>query len=96
MEQDVAKIKSALNSIFPVNETLIEHKISVDFGVTTLDGNPTMREFVLRSINRLQNEKKELNGALSEEGKYALLILERIQKLINENLSAVSSSKNIS
>lgn len=83
MVQDVAKIKDSLDRLYPVIESLIRNNISVDQGVTALDGNPSMREFVLRSVGRLQAEKDASGGILDEEGEYALSTLERINQLIN-------------
>jgi hypothetical protein len=86
--QSVSQIKDALDRVAPIFELLIKNKVSVDDGVTTLDGNPSMREFVLRSVTRLQNEKNKSNGVLDEEGEYALATLARIRKHIDEYQSA--------
>lgn len=83
MQTNVNKIFAALDQLYKTIELLISHKISVDQGVITVESNPTMRKFVHNSLYRLRTEKKD-SGQLDQEGEYALLILERIQNLIDK------------
>ena len=84
LEEKVENICRALDRLYACLDFLIRNKVSVDQGVITLDANPSMREFVRASINRL-NEEKRLQGMLDDEGKYALRTLEHIQALINKH-----------
>lgn len=82
MQENIENITTALDKVYECIQVLISNNISVDQGVTTLESNPTMREFVRQSIDRLLTEQNT-SGKLDEEGDYALFNLERIQKLID-------------
>lgn len=81
MVEDLEQISAALDRMYACVEFLIQQNISVDRGVTTLAGDPTMREFVRDSIVHLNQEKE---GFLDGEGIHALQTLKKIQKLIDE------------
>lgn len=81
--KNVAYICAMLDRVFSCVEFLIKQQISIDYGVTMLEGNPTMREFVRNAIIRLNAEKEE-QGFLDEEGMYALETLEKIQTTIDK------------
>lgn len=84
--KNVAYICAMLDQVYLCVEFLIKQQISVDYGVTMLEGNPTMREFVRNAIVRL-NEERKAEGFLDEEGIYALETLEKIQAAIDKHQS---------
>lgn len=81
--KNVAYICAMLDQLYSCVEFLIKQQISVDYGVTMLESNPTMREFVHNAIIRLNAERKA-EGFLDEEGIHALDTLEKIQATIDK------------
>ena len=82
MEQNMDAIKKALDAVAEIFELMISKHISVDEEVLTMNGNPTMREFISSSIARLNNERVAAPQEFNEESAYALSVLERIQNLL--------------
>lgn len=84
MEENFENIRTALDQMYTCIQYLIENNISIDQGVVTIGAYPTMREFIHISLARLYAEKNSPAG-LDEEGLYSLLMLEKIQALINKH-----------
>jgi len=80
-EQNVAKICEALDRLTECIEALINARVVVDYGVLTLEGNPSLREFIHASIARLTVERVSEDW-FDVEGAYALSVLQHIDELM--------------